>query len=305
MADVIVVGAGHSGLKAASALAARGFGVTLVERLPVCGGREPERQLGEAGREPERQRSDDLTRTAVNAGVEVLAGRTAVAWSGSSLLTLGVDGARRLAASALVVATGTHPATAGELGIAGDRCAGVWPGSATLALVRNGVLPGRRPAVLGGGSLARDCVALLARAGTDGITVIAPDGVLGDIPLRSADRLYGGWNVHAVHGWARVSAVTVVAETRRERLMADALILAHRRIPMRNIEGAVGPGDRIVFCQPTDDPEREDDVDATVGRAVHEVEQVLSASPDEARSVFPQPASALARAAGAGPTMEA
>jgi pyruvate/2-oxoglutarate dehydrogenase complex dihydrolipoamide dehydrogenase (E3) component len=266
MPDVIVVGAGQSGLKASAALASRGFGVTLVERLPVCGGQEPE-----------RPQVDELARAALSAGVEVLAETTAVAWSRCSLTTLGVGGAHRVAASALLVATGTHPATAGELRIAGDRCAGVWPGSAALHLINCGVLPGRRPAVLGGGSLARSCVALLARAGGDGITVIAPDGVLLDMPLRSQDRLYDGWNVHAVHGWARVSAVTVEAEDRRERLMADALVLAHRRIPMRNIDGAVGPGDGIVFCQPTGDPKRDGDVDATVAHAVDQLEQMLPA----------------------------
>lgn len=258
MSDVIVAGAGRCGLRIARSLTRRALSVTLVERLPACGGQEPEH--------PE---VDALVEEAAGSGASVMTGTTAIGWSGTSLSTLGVQGAVRLSASVLVVATGSRPATQGELMIAGDRCAGILPGSAALHLMESGVLPGNTPAVLGGGSLARSCARVLAHAGVHSIAFIAPDGL--SFTPRAHDRVFSGWSVHTIHGAARLAAVTIAEGERRERVLADALILAHRRIPMCNIEGAVTPGEGIVFCQTTSDPKRDDDVEAAVARAVDEV----------------------------------
>src|SRR5579864_9359188 len=136
---VVVVGGGQSGLHAAAMLGAAAH-VKLVERLPDAGGQEPE-----------RPHTDELAAGASRAGAVLKLATCAVSWSGAVLTTLGVEGASELEADALVIATGSRPATRGELGIGGDRCAGVLPVSAAVHLTRSGVLVGRRPAVLGGG----------------------------------------------------------------------------------------------------------------------------------------------------------
>ena len=115
---VVVAGAGQSGLRVAGELAWSGRQVTLVERLPACGGQEPEHPL-----------AAELTTAALESGVQIMPATCAVAWGGGALDILGVDGARRIEAGTLVVATGCRPATRGELGITGDRCAGVLPAS--------------------------------------------------------------------------------------------------------------------------------------------------------------------------------
>lgn len=251
-----VVGAGQSGLSAAAALAEAGVAVVLVERLPAPGGQEPD---GAA--------TDALIRRAAHAGVEMLLGTLAVEWDGEALSTLGVSGARRLTPAALIVATGTRPATRAELRIDGDRFAGVVPGSAALHLTEAGVLLGHRPVVVGAGSLAASVLAALRHAGAHFITLVAPDGVL-DPGAREADAVLEGWTVDSAHGNPRVEAVVISRAESRERLATDALVLAHRRVPMRNIEGAIGEGSGIFFCQPQSDPKTLQSATAEAERAV-------------------------------------
>jgi NADPH-dependent 2,4-dienoyl-CoA reductase/sulfur reductase-like enzyme len=240
MASAVVAGAGQSGLRVAAELAGRGLEVALVERLPACGGQEPERPL-----------ADELTAAALGRAVTVRLGTCAIAWDGSALTTLGVDGESRIDAGALVVATGCRPATRGELGIAGDRCAGVIPVSAAIHLLESGVLVGRRPAVVGGGEHARRVAELLLHSGAVAVTVVAHDASDG---MPAGADLYLGWRAEEVRGTARVESVTIARDGVRERVVADALILASGRIPARNIEGAVFGGPNVVYCQPTDDP---------------------------------------------------
>lgn len=245
-----IVGAGNCGLIAGRLLAERVRRVVVVERLPAAGGQEPERPGAEL-----------LTRMAADAGLELMLGATAVRWDGSRLETLGVGGADRIDLDALVVATGSRPATRAELGIAGDRCAGVLPGSAALHMIEAGMLPGHNPVVVGGGSLAASLVGALRHAGAAAVTVIAPDGVL-DEGVRDCDRLFEGCEVEAAVGMPRIQHVGVVrggdavngSEPQGHRVFADALLLAHRRIPMRNVEGAIGPAPGVHFCQSEGDP---------------------------------------------------
>jgi len=259
VSDVTVVGAGRTGLLAARTLAEAGARVTLVERLPAPGGQEPERDT-----------ATRLAEHARRAGVRLRLGTLAVRWDGERLDVLGVDGADRLYSGALVIATGTRPATRGELGIAGDRFAGVVPGSAALHLTESGVLLGHRPIVLGGGSLAASCVRALAAARADHVTVVAPDGVL-DAGAARADSVLDGWCVESALGSPRVTAVTIACDGCRERLAADALVLAHRRVPMRNVEGAVRDGPGVVFCHSSADPKTLQDAAAAAERGVRDV----------------------------------
>ena len=202
-------------------------------------------------------------------------GTLAVQWAFGAVHTLGVGGAGMRPADVLVVATGTRPATRGELGIAGDRFAGILPGSAALHLTESGVLLGRRPVVLGGGSLAASCVHALGHAGADQITVVAPDGIVHP-GIREADQVLSGWNVAAALGDPRLDAVTLVAGTSRLQITADALILAHRRVAMRNIEQATDPTPGVVFCHSRADPKSLDDARTMASRAVDEALSYLN-----------------------------
>lgn len=257
---IAIVGAGRSGLLAGRALADASVAVTLVERLPAAGGQEPE------GRQ-----TDALAARARAAGVDFRLGTLAACWDGKALGLLGIGGTVRLPLDAVVIATGTRPATRAELGIAGDRCAGVLPGPAALHITEFGVLLGRRPVIVGGGSLAASLVAALRHAGVEHVMVIAPDGVL-DPGVRAADGLVEGWHVTSVNGNPRVQAVMLErADGEAERLAADALLLAHRRVPMRNVEGAIEPAPGVVFCHSSADPKTAADAEATAEQAAAEV----------------------------------
>jgi len=260
--DVAVVGAGQSGLIAARLLASTGFGVTVVERLPGPGGQEPEPRT--AGR---------LAQEAVRAGARLQLGTLAVGWDGQRLDTMGVDGAERRPYAALVVATGTRPATRGELGIAGDRCAGIVPGSAAIHLAEAGVLLGWRPAIVGGGELASRCASLALAAGARAVTIIAPDGLRA--PRPTGARVLEGWSVDSARGAARLDTIVIVRGASRDVVRADALLLAAGRLPMRNVEGAVDGGHRVVFCHSSADPKREDDAHAAAASAAAAVDVQL------------------------------
>jgi NADPH-dependent 2,4-dienoyl-CoA reductase/sulfur reductase-like enzyme len=260
-ASALVVGAGRSGLLAARMLAEQGLAVTLVERLPAPGGQEPE------------PATHGLAKAARRAGADFVLGTLAVSLSGTVVETLGIGGAGSYRPDALVVATGTRPATVGELGVTGDRCAGILPGSAMIHLVESGVLPGWRPVVLGGGDLARHCAELCLRAGARRVSVVSP-----------AERAFAagpgidtfdGWRLVSIHGWPRVDHVLIERDGQVARVTGDAVILAHQRRAMRNIEGAIRDGGLVVGCHSTADPKTADDAERTAGEAAQRVLELV------------------------------
>jgi NADPH-dependent 2,4-dienoyl-CoA reductase/sulfur reductase-like enzyme len=257
MAEAVVVGAGQSGLAAARRLAEEGVATTVVERLPAPGGQEPEGA-------PERR----LARAAEARGVRMLLGTLALRWTGGEVWTLGVGGFETVRAGVLVVASGSRPATRGELGIAGDRCAGILPGSAALHLVEAGVLLGHRPLVYGGGGLAASCAERLVEAGARAVTVVSRDEPTAALP--AAAELIQGWRLTSVHGVGRVSAAWIERDGLSERVATDAVVLAEARVPMENVEGAIfqGPEQGVVPCHSTADPKRVEDAEGVAAGAV-------------------------------------
>lgn len=240
----------------------KGLAVTLVERLPMGGGQDPE-----------RPGTDKLFAAAEQAGVSSMLATLAVRWDGRGLETLGVEGATRVECNVVVIATGTRPATRGELNIGGDRCAGILPGSAAVHLVDSGVLLGRRPVILGGGDLASSCAERLGRSGAEAVTLVAPEGPRAVFP--QGVRVLDGWEVRSVHGRARVASVVVARDGVEQVVPSDALVLAHRRVPMRNVEGAIFAAPGVVFCHSSADPKTEADAWATSVSAVEEVTRSL------------------------------
>ncbi len=294
--NVFIAGAGRSGLHAARLLAGHGLAVTLVERLPAPGGQEPE---------PD---AEALARAARVAGVRFVLGTLAVSLDRAPSMigvddprisrannpdhgnpgsgpgrvhTLGIDGARVFPVDALVVATGTRPATLAELGATGDRTAGVLPGSAAVHLIESGVLPGWRPVIVGGGDLARHCLSLCLRAGAHGASLVSPSGPPGAaVPVpggRGQDSVdvYDGWRLVSVHGQPRVGYVVVARDGQTLRIPADAVILAQDRRPMRNIENAVRDAGVVVGCHSSADPKTDDDALATARMATERVLELV------------------------------
>jgi thioredoxin reductase len=283
--SVFIAGAGRSGLHAARLLAGHGLAVTLVERLPAPGGQEPE---------PD---AEALARAARLAGAELVLGTLAVSLERTSSMitvddtqmsraknpdhenrprvqTLGIFGGRSFLADAVVVATGTRPATLAELGATGDRTAGVLPGSAAVHLIESGVLPGWRPVIVGGGDLARHCLSLCLRAGARAASLVSPSGPV-DVPVPHGVDVYDRWRLVSVHGQPRVGHVVVARDGQTLRIPADAVILAQDRRPMRNIENAVQDGGIVVGCHSGADPKTDEDAAATARMATERVLELV------------------------------
>jgi NADPH-dependent 2,4-dienoyl-CoA reductase/sulfur reductase-like enzyme len=269
-ASALVVGAGRSGLLAARMLAEQGLAVTLVERLPAAGGQEPE------------PATSGLAKAARRAGADFVLGTLAVSLSGPVVETLGIGGAGSYRSDALVVATGTRPATVGELGVTGDRCAGILPGSAMIHLVESGVLPGWRPVVLGGGDLARHCAELCLRAGARRVSVVSPaERAFAAGPSMDT---FDGWRLVSIHGWPRVDHVLIERDGQVARVTGDAVILGHQRRAMRNIEGAIRDGGLVVGCHSTADPKTADDAERTAREATEHVLELVGDGSRAARA---------------------
>jgi hypothetical protein len=236
---VAVVGAGLTGLTCAAALA-RDLRAVVVDRIPVPGGVHgwdaPETRAAVADAE--------------RAGAALHLGETAIRWDGGELLVLGPGGVRRVAARALVVAAGARPLGRAELRIAGPRPAGILAATVACHLSETGLLIGHRPAVVGGGDWAARSVAHLLRAGARSVEVVAPEGPLLALPDDPRVTLRRGTPA-AVEGGPRVRALRLDGGTRVE---CDAVVLAHRLAPLRNVDGAVWEGPRTVFAQPLEDP---------------------------------------------------
>jgi NADPH-dependent 2,4-dienoyl-CoA reductase/sulfur reductase-like enzyme len=236
MSSVVIAGSGQRGLFCAATLASAGLNVTVVERLPEPGGQEPERTAGRHAKAARR------------AGARFLLGTLAVQYDGSAVDVLGVDGAGRLACDVLLVATGSRPATRAELGITGDRCAGVWPGSAAQHLTQAGMLLGHRPLIAGSGPFAIHCAETQLAAGAAEVMMTLPGPLAAQAP--ASVRVFASYRVASVHGAARVEVAVLHGAAESLRVPADALILAAGLRPMRNIEGAINDRDGVLFCQP-------------------------------------------------------
>jgi NADPH-dependent 2,4-dienoyl-CoA reductase/sulfur reductase-like enzyme len=258
---VVVAGAGRSGLHAARLLAGRGLAVTVVERLPHPGGQEPE---------PGTAR---LAATARNTGARFLLATMVVSLTGQHAETLGISGAQRLPADALVVATGSRPATLAELRISGDRCAGILPGSAAIHLIEAGVLPGWNPVVLGSGDLAQHCLTACLRAGAQCVSAVRPAPATFTVPPRAG--AYDGWELDSIQGGPRVRRVVLSKDGDTLTVQADAVVLAHGRRPMRNIDNALHDTGIVVGCHSAADPKTDEDAVSTAADAAAQVMKIL------------------------------
>lgn len=260
MRSVVIAGAGRSGLHAARMLAAAGVEVTVVERLPEPGGQEPERD------------ARSLAKAATRAGARLVCGTLAAEFDDAGVRILGVDGTAVLPAQALVLATGSRPSTRAELGIQGDRGAGLLPGPVAHHYLDSGVLPGRHPLVVGDGQLAEHLCHQLRRAGAVEICSVRSTTVTADWPVT---RTVAPARLLSVHGFPRLTSAVVSREGENVRIQTDAVLLASGRVPMRNVEGAVLPGPRVVDCFSSADPKSDQDATSTAEVATRRVLDLL------------------------------
>lgn len=254
---VAVVGAGLTGLRLATQLADR-EPVVLVDRVPVVG--------GHAGYDhPEVRRSAQLLR---RAEVTMWLGATACRWQQNRLLVVGYDAIRWLPARHLFVATGARPATAAELGLVGERGAGVFAATVAQHLLQTRAVHWDRPVVIGNGWWAPEIAAQMHARGAY-VTAVLPR------PSPSpewADETWSGWTPRQVRGIPRVDGLELVQDGDTTTIACDAIVLAEGPRPIRNIEGAIAddangvtylPPDPVAVSTPTAVPDTPKEVAPT------------------------------------------
>ncbi len=159
---VAIVGGGPAGMSAAYYLARMGYGVTVLEAMPVPGGMMaigiPEYRLP---REVLREEIDRIVGLGVELRLDAVMGRD------YTLNDLEAQGFK-----AVFLATGAPKSR--RLGVPGDDLRGVIPGTVFLKQVNLGEKPrlAGRVVVVGGGSTAMDAARSALRSGADSVTIL-------------------------------------------------------------------------------------------------------------------------------------
>jgi NADPH-dependent glutamate synthase beta subunit-like oxidoreductase/NAD-dependent dihydropyrimidine dehydrogenase PreA subunit len=159
---IAIVGAGPTGLSAAYQLVRSGYGVTVLEAMPVAGGMMaigiPEYRLSKQLLQAEVDRI-------VGLGVELKL-NTALGRD------ISLDELRAQGYSAVLLATGAMKSQ--PLGVPGEDLQGVWPATLFLKRVNLGenVTLGGDALVVGGGSTAMDAARSAWRAGASSVRVL-------------------------------------------------------------------------------------------------------------------------------------
>ena len=173
--DVVVVGGGAAGMAAAAAARDAGAArVLLVDREPTLGGimrqcvhngfglkRFSEELSGPefAAREAARLDGVEVWPGTSVLGIERADGVDGVGGADATVALHALDlvrpeGACRVLARAVVLATGSRERGFGALGIAGDRPSGIYTAGSAQALINlQGCLPGKRAVILGSGDI--------------------------------------------------------------------------------------------------------------------------------------------------------
>lgn len=203
MVSYTVIGAGIAGLTLARELSRLGVAVRVIEYRDYAGG------IHSLHPELTNYINDVLK------DVEVMYRTTAVSIEGD-YYEIGEAGSKRIESG--IVATGFRVMTLPELGIYGDRPAGVYPFHAVLDLLHYGLLPGKRVIIYGDNPYA----ALLGRAlmerGCE-VTLVSPKPLSTDV-VKGLRVLQG--RVRYVRGVGRVERVLVENNV----VNADTLVIA-------------------------------------------------------------------------------
>lgn len=192
--EVVVVGAGPGGLRAALAAARAGAQVTLVDSSGRPGGQYFKQPAAEFRiPEPSRRQREGLAlwRQLMEAGVRFLP-ETVVwgAFEGNLLALHGSQAPPFLTAQAIVLATGAYDR---PVAFPGWTLPGVMTaGAAQVLLKEQQILPGKRILLAGTGPLQVVLAAELARAGADVVAVLEGARIFTE-SLRHIGVLWGQW----------------------------------------------------------------------------------------------------------------
>jgi NADPH-dependent glutamate synthase beta subunit-like oxidoreductase len=233
--DLVVVGAGVSGLTIAGEVG-RKASVTIIDRLPAVG--------GVLGYEDGAIR--ELEHVVCDRQVEMLLGTTALRWVDNRLLVAGPRGIEWIEAGCLAFCGGTRPSTSAELGIGGDRPAGVFSATVAIHLMEAGVKLGNTVVLLGSTDWSARAAHHLRRQGANVVAVLEA----GEQPPTGANQIWWDWRLLEVHGAARVNHVLLARDRFRQRISCDAVVLGARLKPLRNVDGAIQGGDNVTYVQP-------------------------------------------------------
>jgi NADPH-dependent 2,4-dienoyl-CoA reductase/sulfur reductase-like enzyme len=253
-ARLVVVGAGPAGLAAATAAAAAGVQVLLLDAAPAAGGQVWRARRGVAP-PPVARALAGLAR----AGVRVLAGtRVVMPLPDRTLLIDGPDGACRLRWERLVLATGARERL---LPFPGWTLPGVFGAGGLQALAKGGwPLSNHRVLVAGTGPLLLAAAATLRREGAliAGLaeeagprTLARFAGPLLRHPSKAAQavrlawslggmRWLPGWQVVAAEGSGKVERVVLKNGGRTLAIACDALAASWGLVPQTELGQALG-----------------------------------------------------------------
>ena len=257
--DVLVVGAGPSGLTAAAALAREGVQVEVLERESEPGGiPRHSHHTGYGLRDLRRVMTGPayavrLVEQAVAAGARLrtetsvtgwapATGSTGIATSGPpAALVTSPSGPAEVRARAVVLATGARERSRPARWIAGDRPDGVLTTGQLQQLVHEQGLPvgGTRAVVVGAELVSYSAVMTLASAGVRTVAMTTPwpraqayPAFVAAARLRWGFPVLGSTRVARIVGRGRVQAVEVVHDDgRRARIPCDTVVLTGDWVP--------------------------------------------------------------------------
>lgn len=253
--EVLVVGAGPTGLSAARDLTRLGHSVLVVDREAEAGGIPRHsnhqgfglRDLHRSMTGPDYARR--LVGRALIAGTELRCATTVTNLSGDGVQLVSPEGTALVRPSAVLLATGARERPRSARGIPGDRGAGVMTTGQLQQMVQAGLPVGTRAVVLGAEHVSYSAVLTLRHAGVRTVTMVTdldrPQSFVGAAP--AARFLFGvtlrtSTVVTRVEGRQRVENVVLrdLRTGREEGIEADLLVTTGDWIPDADLARGAG-----------------------------------------------------------------
>jgi thioredoxin reductase len=242
--EVIIIGGGPAGLAAAGRLAELGVtSVTVLEREPEAGG--VPRHCGHLGFGWQSHRriwtgprfAAELRRGAQ--ALDLRTGHTVLAIEGDVLKVQNAGGLTEMAASKIILATGTRETPRAARFIGGTRPRGVMNTGALQAHVYlRHHKPFERPVIIGSEWVSFSAILTCRHLGIRPVAMIEEKPKIdaprpGDLVARL---VYGvpvwtGTRLTAIEGRAQVEAVEIERQGRRERIACDGVIVTGQFVP--------------------------------------------------------------------------